>query len=134
IDYCISRTTEQYYSDYGWPPPYVFGEAYLEDRCQTSPCGPGEGPCSCADDCDASPDCLPGLRCVKMNAFDELSGEGTDLDLCLPPGSGAYCTGKQPCAPGHGDCDNDDECETGAICVESGLVDLCQVASTDAPD
>ncbi len=60
-----------------------------------------------------------------------------DEEICEQPGEPGdwhYCSAACPCDDGEGDCDSDDECVTGTICVKGGIgaefgydpdVDIC---------
>jgi hypothetical protein len=86
-------------------------------HCSTEfPCASGHG------DCDSDADCLPELRC----GFDlglEFEFDDAELDICLSPyddlmnGTNDHCSTDHPCAAEHGDCDGDDECQSGNTCV-----------------
>ncbi|RPI26515.1 MAG: hypothetical protein EHM61_11585 [Acidobacteria bacterium] len=83
------------------------------------------GPCAeDVGDCDSDSECETGLTCMpdvgKYYGWDE------DVDVCRIPGEtdcpelvGSYdfCSVCGDCAEGQGDCDSDDECADGLICV-----------------
>lgn len=72
------------------------------------PCGEGHG------DCDKSSECAWGLTCVHNVGADY--GWDSAVDVCEDhgdPGDDGFCSTDEPCAEGHGDCDDMDECEYG---------------------
>jgi len=107
-----------------------------------NPCLAGEG------DCDADVECETGLICGTDNGrnyglsravdvcvaahcvngirdADEAGQDcgGADCPACdcsgLPAQNQAgHCTAECPCTAGEGDCDVDDQCDTGLICLE----------------
>ena len=120
---------------YGWPasrdvceavcPEFVAGP----DACTSScPCGEGEG------DCDSDDDCEAGLTCVQNVGADY--GWTASRDVCeavcpeFVAGPDA-CTSSCPCGDGEGDCDSDDDCKAGLICVENVGADYGWTESRD---
>ncbi|HLC62326.1 MAG TPA: hypothetical protein VJI52_04895, partial [Candidatus Nanoarchaeia archaeon] len=111
------------------------------DYCEVNgPCGEGEG------DCDVDNECQSGLTCVSN--VGDFYGYSPSTDVCegdsgwdsgLPAGDMDYCVGTL-CGEGEGDCDGDDECGGGLICVQNvgadygfgSGVDVCE--STDWGD
>ena len=96
--------------------PYPNGHG---DYCRDcGPCGPGEG------DCDGDDQCESGLICATDVGADY--GFSSSYDVCeqpdapscpYPNGHGDYCRDCGPCGAGEGDCDGDDQCESGLICA-----------------
>lgn len=128
-----------------------------------NPCNAGEG------DCDADSECAAGLVCGTDNGRDYgfsravdvcvsaqcLDGirngdeegvdcGGVDCPVCDCSGLPAqdlagHCTPECPCPSGEGDCNVDEDCDTGLVCVENNGVqfgitngaDICVPASCD---
>lgn len=102
------------------------------------PCTVGEG------DCDRDAECVSGTRCIDNVGAS--FGFPAGIDICLaesptgpdscpwPAGHPRRCTDCGPCGRGEGDCDGDQECVTGARCIEDAgptfgygsRVDVCQ--------
>ncbi|MFH1786960.1 MAG: hypothetical protein ABH829_04910 [archaeon] len=95
-----------------------------KDYCSTAVCSAGEG------DCDSDSQCASGLVCAINSGSNY--GMPQNYDVCINPavfdavggaynGNEAYCSLKalvgQKCAEGQGDCDSDDECQSGLICA-----------------
>ena len=104
-------------------------------------------PCEASfGDCDTDDECQAGLTCVKSRgaAFgyanwvsvcapthctnNALDGDEAGLDCggscgeCdastgLTPGHNDYCSEGDPCEAGFGDCDSNNECDPGLVCV-----------------
>ena len=104
-----------------------------EDFCMfENPCGVGQG------DCDSNDVCQGSLVCGLNNCPESLGYDSTD-DCCYKPsvGNEEFCTIDYPCGTNEGDCDFDEECQTGLICNRAidcsanlGLnyhVDCCQI-------
>ncbi|MBX2803464.1 MAG: hypothetical protein KTR31_37635 [Myxococcales bacterium] len=97
------------------------------DYCEgLEPCARFEG------DCDGSSDCDTGLDCIYNEGT--YYGFTPQTDVCdLPHGSFHYCSEEEPCERFRGDCDSDDECQGGMVCVDdigaqfgwSAVVDVC---------
>jgi len=110
------------------------------DRCTSDClCGEGEG------DCDSSTECATGLICAgKLSQFGFATGNAcvpphcanklrdadeTQIDCggscgsvcpapaCKPNGSSDRCNSDCLCGNGEGDCDSNDQCATGLLCV-----------------
>ncbi|MEQ1571796.1 MAG: lamin tail domain-containing protein [Myxococcota bacterium] len=113
--------------------PNTYG--YCNPGC---PCGVGEGDCNTDAECDVGLEC--GLNngaqfgltwtldlCVASTCNNGALDAGeTAIDFggsCGSACAGAngdqegYCSPGCPCASGEGDCDADDECDTGLFCV-----------------
>ena len=100
--------------------------------CHCNTCGENEG------DCDAHDECQDGLFCGSNNCQASL-GFDAKVDCCYQPtvGDEHFCTTDNHCAVNEGDCDFDNECQTGLICKTDidcssnfGLnlnVDCCQI-------
>ena len=75
------------------------------------PCKTDEG------DCDTHDECENNLRCGEKNCNATL-GFNTQTDCCYDAAMGdpEYCTMENPCGVDEGDCDSDDECQTGLFC------------------
>ena len=103
------------------------------DHCSIDfPCASGHG------DCDGHDECLPELRC----GFDRgpAFGFGEEIDVCLSPyddlmnGTDDHCSVDFPCPADHGDCDSDEECQAGTVCIYNvgdqygwaDTIDVCQ--------
>lgn len=102
-----------------------------DPACTAAPCsGPagdwsycGEN-CLCdlgQGDCDTDEDCGPGLYCKHdMGAF---FGWDVSVDVCLErcPDVGAggwtFCSATCPCDELEGDCDGDEQCMPGLVCI-----------------
>lgn len=112
--------------------------AYCTPTC---PCGIGDA------DCAADTGCLPGLRCIPEKGYrygwpqgsdacvpqhcqdrvqdgDELGVDwggscGPEQYKCFNSANGGYqhCTVSCPCGKGEGDCDYNDDCQTGMVCT-----------------
>lgn len=87
---------------------------FCGERCL---CGEGEG------DCDSDEDCGAGLYCTSsMGAH---FGWIREVDVCLPRcpsvgvGGWAFCSEECPCYEGEGDCDGDEQCMRGLVCVRN---------------
>jgi hypothetical protein len=108
------------------------------------PCGIG------GVDCHTNADCLPGLLCVQESAWRYGGPEGTEAcvpqhcndrmlngdetgplpdwggscgsNRCFasPNGGYAHCTVSCPCPAAEGDCDYNDECQSGLVCTTKG--------------
>ena len=89
------------------------------DYCRfCGPCEENEG------DCDSDAECQVGLTCV--DDIGEDFGLDPGVDICqvneeCPDllGDNSYCSVCGPCGEGQGDCDNDNECAEGLICVNN---------------
>lgn len=113
-------------------PPGLCSEEY--------PCGDGFG------DCNSDEGCAAGGRCLQD--VGAAYGYDPETDVCVAgcpaQGNGAsnYCTAACPCGPGQGDCDDNDECQGGTVCVrDSGAahgfdpdVDICEQTTACADD
>lgn len=96
------------------------------------PCDDGEG------DCNSDVECAAGGRCLQD--VGTAYGYDPDIDVCVvgcpSQGNGAsnYCTVACPCGDDQGDCDDNNECQGGTVCVrDSGAahgldpdVDICE--------
>lgn len=89
-------------------------------------CNPGsDGIGDCADgvgDCDSDEGCAGNLVCHQREAGDAppewYKFDDTTTEYVFEHGDGCGSDGKDLCPSGHGDCDNDDDCEDGLTCVE----------------
>ncbi len=103
------------------------GDSY----CQSTLCGAGEG------DCDSDSECQPGLVCATD--VGATYGFRDIVDVCVedegtgePLGGDSYCQSTL-CGAGEGDCDSDNECQSGLICATDvgttygfrSIVDVC---------
>jgi len=87
------------------------------DYCNLcGPCEDGEGNCRTHDECD------DGLQCVPD--IGEFVGLPPETDICVSSstctvdlGDYSFCKVCGPCEEGQGDCDDDNECGTGLVCV-----------------
>jgi len=101
-----------------------------DDCCSDGACGLGEG------DCDSNADCANDLVCGTDNCkanFDSTSFDSTD-DCCTSKfevdltggsscvGGDACCTDRGNCGIGEGDCDTDDDCQSGLVCGRDNCV------------
>jgi hypothetical protein len=108
----------------------VAGEIGSNTYCDDKLCGVGQG------DCDGDNQCQSGLVC----ATDTGSNYGFRfiVDVCEEPppaelGSDTYCV-ENSCGVGEGDCDHDNECQAGLVCVNNvganygfrPIVDICE--------
>lgn len=108
-------------------------DGFCTEEC---PCDIGEA------DCNSSSECLPGLRCT-FNVGAEHGYEDPGTDVCLCPGEdrlgrSSFCSELCACSEGEGDCDNDDECDTGLSCYRNagaafGLDDDTDVCASCLP-
>ena len=75
------------------------------------PCKAGEG------DCDKHDECENDLVCGFKNCNATL-GWNWEASCCYNAvlGDPEWCTKENPCAADEGDCDSDDECQTGLFC------------------
>ncbi|WP_428264369.1 carboxypeptidase regulatory-like domain-containing protein [Haliangium sp.] len=86
---------------------------YCSEEC---PCEAGEG------DCDSDSECAPGLVCARDVGL-EYGYSDRDTDVCAPAcpdvgvGGGSFCSEECPCEVGEGDCDSDDQCAPGLMCL-----------------
>ncbi len=114
------------------------GFGYCSSDCK---CAAGEG------DCDNDNHCNAGLICVDNVGANY--GFGGTVDVCEPAGGGdchgdslggySYCSGDCTCGMGEGDCDNDNECDLGLMCLHdvgssygfSSDVDVCGIELPD---
>ena len=130
-------------ANYGWDPTIDVCEEGLPNGdwayCDDKLCKDGEG------DCDGDEQCESGLTCVK----DVGANYGWDptIDVCesggsgLPNGDWAYCDDKL-CKDGEGDCDGDEQCESGLTCVQDvganygwdPTIDVCESGGSGLPN
>jgi fibronectin type 3 domain-containing protein len=112
-------------------PPLEVGHA---DYCRDyGPCTAGQG------DCDSDSECQSGLVCNQ--GVGSNYGWALDIDVCEPPPAGTgqvgnanYCRDYGPCAAGQGDCDSDNECQSGLVCNQDvgfkygfrSAIDVCE--------
>lgn len=101
-------------------PLYGFCSYSATENCQ---CAHGEG------NCDTDFECGGSLTCQADSGF--AVGLPSDFGVCVyptPPSCLPYdsavddtefCTAACPCDLGQGDCDNDDECRGGLVCVSN---------------
>lgn len=96
-----------------------------DSGCTTkAPCNAGEG------DCDKDSECKGAYKCFQRGkngahppgvllSADHKKGAG---DFCYNPNMVGVklCSASQPCAEGHGDCDNDSECAGALRCWQRG--------------
>lgn len=78
-------------------------------------CGENEG------DCDTDSQCKDGLRCGMDNCGD--GWPDSTWDCCSRCNSQAKrsdcCNAEYPCLENEGDCDSDDDCDSGLFCGEN---------------
>ena len=103
-----------------------------EHFCTTAnPCGQEEG------DCDFHEECQGNLTCGSVNCPASL-GFDLDTDCCyqIVVGDEDFCTTVNPCGQDEGDCNSNEECQTGfecntAICpsviTNNSLIDCCHI-------
>ncbi len=90
------------------------GGSFCSEAC---PCEAGQG------DCDDDSECAPGLRC--FSDIGASFGLDPDDDVCAvcPPsdavGTIEFCTPECPCDIGQGDCDDDEDCDSGLSCFSN---------------
>jgi hypothetical protein len=101
------------------------------------PCEAGQG------DCDDHKDCAAGNVCAKNVGAS--FGFDSKVDVCVDTcdaifnGTSDYCSPSCPCEHGQGDCDGDEDCAPGHVCVmDVGAsygfdpeVDVCVSVSQD---
>jgi hypothetical protein len=81
------------------------------DWCEEcGPCTEGQG------DCDSDAECQSGLICAKD--VGAKYGWPDNRDVCEWEPGPDWCRDNGPCAEGQGDCDSDDECQSGLICAK----------------
>jgi hypothetical protein len=115
--------------EYGWDPTIDVCEVGSEEDCAEligdwdycvicGPCEDGEG------DCDSISECAVGLTCV--DDVGEEYGWDAATDVCEPNpecpdllGDVDYCSVCGPCEEGQGDCDGNQECKAGLVCVNN---------------
>ena len=90
---------------------------------ETHPCDEGEG------DCDNDRECDGSLVCGKNNCntdFDLDYDVSVNMDCCRQPRvmDWEWCSSDNKCGHGEGDCDSDDECETGTTCGTNNCLTL----------
>ena len=78
--------------------------------CDDMVCLHGDGDCDGDSDCDAIGD----GRCV--NDVGASFGFNSGVDVCLANGTSEYCHPGDPCGSYEGDCDTDNDCESGHFC------------------
>ena len=88
---------------------------------EMDPCYKGRG------DCDKDSECVGDLVCGNNNCGD---GAHPELDCCVDkecnPAKNDWhcCTASNPCGPGKGDCDNDDDCAGDLVCGDHNCGDF----------
>ena len=90
-----------------------------DDFCTyENPCVANQG------DCDTHDECQDGLLCGSNNCPDSL-GFHSEFDCCYVPAIGDedFCTILNPCGQDEGDCDSQDECQTGLGCGSNNCPD-----------
>ena len=102
-------------------PPFQPSKPNPKFCTQACPCAAGEG------DCDNNAECQSGLVCIQNNGATY--GLPANYDACeavagcapFQPSkpSTTFCTQACPCAAGEGDCDKDNQCQTGLTCVQN---------------
>ena len=91
------------------------GNGSLDFCSEECPCESEQG------DCDSDAECGEGLACVSNIGAD--FGYAADVDVCVSQcsfyrvGKFDYCSADCLCAPGHGDCDSDADCQEGLRCA-----------------
>ncbi len=102
------------------------------DFCRDcGPCAEREG------DCDGDAECAADLLCA-VDAGEEF-GFDAATDVCLrrgaacplPRGHPDRCRVCGPCGFGDGDCDGDDDCQSGLSCLDDAGADFGLPATTD---
>ena len=122
VDVCLPRSEEECTELLG-----------TDDYCEVcGPCEEGQG------DCDSDEDCSGVLICAQ-NVGDDYGFDAT-IDVCqveapgectASPGDDDFCEVCGPCDEGEGDCDSDDECQTGLACAANVGEDYGWSAETD---
>merc|ERR1711937_942524 len=94
----------------------------------TNKCGEGEG------DCDNDNECQSGLVCGKDNCQSFIPGAHSQADCCVKPAVATRCNGStsawsccsanSKCGHGEGDCDSDNECQSGLKCGKDNCKDF----------
>ena len=82
--------------------------------CYCNTCSEYEG------DCDSDDECQHGLSCGSENCPASL-GFDSEADCCSLSTNGDlnFCTTINPCGEYEGDCDSNDECQNGLVCVDN---------------
>ena len=97
-------------------------DPYDWDYCtEEEPCGEDMG------DCDRDAECEDDLVCGKNNCNSVLGLDvSTNMDCCRQPQvmDWEWCSSDNKCGHGEGDCDSDDECETGTTCGTNNCLTL----------
>ena len=97
-------------------------DPYDWDYCtEEEPCREDMG------DCDRDAECEDDLVCGKNNCNSVLGLDvSTNMDCCRQPQvmDWEWCSSHNKCGHGEGDCDSDDECETGTTCGTNNCLTL----------
>merc|ERR1711937_784973 len=102
----------------------------------TNKCGEGEG------DCDSDSECQSGLVCGTDNCQSFIPGAHYQADCCAKPAVATNCDGSSSawsccsanskCGHGEGDCDSDNECQSGLKCGKDNCRDFHSGAAAAA--
>jgi len=102
----------------------------------TNKCGEGEG------DCDSDSECQSGLVCGTDNCQSFIPGAHYQADCCAKPAVATNCDGSSSawsccsanskCGQGEGDCDSDNECQSGLKCGKDNCRDFHSGAAAAA--
>merc|ERR1711962_1570721 len=117
--------------------PTCDGSANAWSCCSsTNKCGEGEG------DCDNDNECQSGLVCGKDNCQSFIPGANSQADCCVKPAVATNCNGStsawsccsanSKCGHGEGDCDSDNECQSGLKCGKDNCRDFHSGAAAAA--
>eukprot|EP00980_Cylindrotheca_fusiformis_P000754 scaffold175_cov153-Cylindrotheca_fusiformis.AAC.6 len=134
---CLGGSKDRSKTDYCTPPLEAIRPPL--EVTQTFPLGRCEG------DCDSDNDCESGLVCFQRDENESVptcsggSRDSSRSDYCIPPSNTPVLPLKFahsfPLGLCEGDCDNDDDCESGLICHqrnENESVRGCSGGSKDA--
>lgn len=101
----------------------------IDPKNASERCGLGGG------DCDKDAECQPGLVCGSNNCVEfNAKWKNKEFDCCTFPASALEkkctadkndyncCSTSNRCGLGGGDCDGDNECETGLVCSVNNCV------------
>lgn len=136
-----------------------------EHYCRDKKCAEGQGDCDYSTDCQEGLICAEDVGpkygfsqktdvCEKNSGSVELQPEPKPIGECvgklglnndelvckeMKPGDWGYCTPKRRCNVGEGDCNTNDDCKQGLICLQRvdpntgiNLIDYC-VNPLDVP-
>ena len=92
---------------------FLFIASSIWEFCTPAfPCPENQG------DCDFHNECQNYSACGHNNCPASLVGYDPGVDCCYKPSKGdlGFCTKSYPCNENEGDCDKDEDCESGLFC------------------